>query len=289
MRAHRHDSRGFTFVELLVTIALLGVVVSALLATMHRTRGEAERIENLVEQRQQARAAVQLLERDVRMSGSGWGRLPVVISVNGAPDTIYAITPGFVAGVNSSDSLMIMGAWSANTTIQAAMPNPSSTLKVNDTSGFSDGDLVVISDGTSANMFEVTGVNGSASTLQHNPASPYNPPGGFSQWPQGGYGVGTQVFKVEIISYRVDPTSYRRPALVRRPFRGTEQIVAYDVDRFQVWYRMQDGTMTRSPGQGAAAVTSIDRVRPMVYTRLTDKTRPAFVDSLWAEVQPRTF
>jgi hypothetical protein len=259
------------------------------MVTLNRTRGEADRVESLVEQRQQARAAVQLLERDVRMSGSGWGRLPVVISVNGVPDTIYAITPGPVPGINSSDSLMIMGAWSAYTTIAEAMPTPSSNLKVDDLTGFADGDLVVISDGTSANMFEVTGVSPSSGHLQHNPASTYNPPGGFSQWPQGGYGVGAQVFKVEILSYRVDATKYRRPALVRRPFRGVDQIVAYDVDRFQVWYRMQDGTMTRSPGFGAQAVTAIDKVRPIVYTRLTDKTRPAYVDSLWAEVQPRTF
>lgn len=286
---HPARERGFTLVEMLITAALLVLVVSVLLGTFHRTQREAERIANLVETRQSARSAVQLLERDVRMSGSGWGRTPVVISLNGVPDTLFALTPGPGAGPNSSDSLLIMGAWSASSPLSGSMPNPSSILKVQDTNGFASGDMVVISDGTSANMFEVTGVNSSSGHLQHNPSSPWNPPGGFSQWPNGGYGVGAQVFKVNILSYRVDSTSYRRPALVRREFRGSSEIVAYDVDRFQVWYRMQDGTSTRSPAMGAASVVSIDKVRPIVYTRLTDKWRPVFVDSVWAEVQPRTF
>ncbi|MEO5616180.1 MAG: prepilin-type N-terminal cleavage/methylation domain-containing protein [Candidatus Eisenbacteria bacterium] len=281
--------RGFTLVEMLITTALLVLVVSVLLGTLHRTQGEAERIETLVETRQSARAAVQLLERDVRMSGSGWGRTPVVISFNGAADTLFAITPGPGAGPNTSDSLLIMGAWSASSPLAATMPNPSSNLKVEDVTGFAAGDMVVISDGTSAHMFEVTGVNASSGHLQHNPSSPWNPPGGFSPWPNGGYGAGAQVFKVNILSYQVDSTSYRRPALVRREFRGSPEIVAYDVDRFQVWYRMQDGSNTRSPGLGAAAVVSIDKVRPIIYTRLTDRWRPVFVDSVWAEVRPRTF
>jgi prepilin-type N-terminal cleavage/methylation domain-containing protein len=281
--------RGFTLVEMLITAALLVLVVSVLMGTLNRTQGEADRIENLVETRQSARSAVQLLERDVRMSGSGWGRTPVVISLNGVPDTLFALTPGPGAGANSNDSLLIMGAWSASSPLAAAMPNPSSILKVQDTNGFAEGDMVVISDGTSAHMFEVTGVNSSSGHLQHNPASPYNPPGGFSVWPNGGYGTGAQVFKVNILSYQIDSTSYRRPALVRREFRGSPEIVAYDVDRFQVWYRMQDGTNTRAPALGAASVVSIDKVRPIIYTRLTDKWRPVFVDSVWAEVQPRTF
>jgi len=285
----RRGESGFTLVELLITAALLVLVVSVALGTLNRTKDEAQRIETLVETRQSARAAVQLLERDVRMSGSGWGRTPVVVSFNGSPDTIFAITPGPGSGPASNDSLMIMGAWAASTTIASSMPNPSSILKVDDVTGFADGDMVVISDGTSAHMFEVTGVNASAGTLQHNPASPWNPPGGFSPWPNGGYGVGAQVFKIDMLSYRVDSTSYRRPALVRRAFRGSPEVVAYDVDRFQVWYRMQDGTVTRAPALGAASVVSIDKVRPIIYTRLTDRWRPVFIDSVWAEVQPRTF
>jgi prepilin-type N-terminal cleavage/methylation domain-containing protein len=285
----RSSQTGFTLIEMLIVMTLLAVVVGALFGTLNRTRGEAERVGTLVEKRQSARAAMQLLERDVRMAGSGWGSAPVIVSYNGAPDTFYAITPGPVGGPGSSDSVTIMGAWAASTTIRAGMPNPSAILKVDDTAWFTDGDLVVISDGTHANMLEVTGVNSSAGTIQHNPSSPYNPPGGFSQWPVGGYGTGSQVFKIDILSYRVDSTTYKRPALVRRPFRGTQSVVAYDVDKFQVWYRLQDGTETRAPGIGVASAATLDKVRPVITLRLKDRTRPTYSDSVWAEVQPRAF
>jgi len=282
--------QGFTLLELLIALTLLTVVLAAVFGTFNRTRGEADRVGSLVEKRQSARAAVQLLERDVRMSGSGWGRMPVVVSISGSPDTFYAITPGPVPGANSSDSLMIMGAWAASTTVSALMPNPSSTLKVADATGFSPNDLVVISDGVTANMMQITAVNSSSGTLQHNPSSIYNPPGGFSQWPPGGYGVGAQVYKIDILSYKVDSTTYKRPALVRRAFGGAPSVVAYDVDKFQVWYQMEDGSETRSPGvAGAAATATIDKVRPVISLKLVDRTRPTYVDSVWAEVQPRSF
>ncbi len=288
MNSPRSGQSGFTLLEMLVVMVLLAVVLGGLFGTLNRTKGEADRVGTLVEKRQSARAAVQLLERDLRMAGSGLGGVPVSASYNGTALTFAAVTPGPVGGPNSCDSVLIMGAWAASTVTTASMPSASSILKVADVTGFAGGDLVIITDGTSANLFEVTNVNASSSNLQHNPASPYNLPGG-RQWPSGGYGTGSQVFKVDLLSYRVDSTSYKRPALVRRAFRQPQSVVAYDIDKFQVWYHMQNGTDTRSPSIGVAAASTIDKVRPVVTLRLKDRTRPTYSDSVWAEVQPRTF
>lgn len=290
MNARRSTQSGFTLIEMLLVMVLLAVVLGAVFGTMNRTKGEADRVGTLVEKRQTARAGVQLLERDLRMAGSGLGGAPINISFNGAPQVLYAITPGPVSGANSSDSVLIMGAWAASTVTTAVMPISSSILKVADVTGFASGDLVVITDGVTANMMEVTSTNSSSSTLQHNPASPYNQPGGFnSSWPAGGYSTGSQVYKIELLSYRVDSTSYKRPALVRRAFRQTPSVVAYNVDQFQVWYHMQNGTDTRSPVISPGAASGIDKVRPVITLRLKDRTRPTYSDSVWAEVQPRTF
>jgi prepilin-type N-terminal cleavage/methylation domain-containing protein len=275
---------GFTLIEMMLAVALLGGLLVTLFLAMFRTQSEATRITTLVEQRQSSRAAIQLVERDVRMSGSGWGRIALNVSFNGSPLTYYAVTPGPGAGAN--DSIQIIGAWAASTTITDPMPNPSANIKVADPTGFSNGDLVVITNGSTAHMFECTAVNTSSNTIQHNPSSPYNNAGGHSNWPASGYGPGSQVFKINILSYKVDSTTYRRPALIRRDMGSAPAVVAYDVDRFQVWYRMQDGTLTRNPTGGVAL---IDRVRPILFTKLKDRTRPTYVDSLWAEVQPRTF
>ena len=291
MKTPRSSQSGFTLLEMLVTMVILAVVLGGVFGTMNRSRGEADRIGTLVEKRQSARAAVQLLERDLRMAGSGLGGVPINISFNNAPQTLYAITPGPVAGPNSCDSVLIMGAWAASTVTTSPMPNPSAILKVADVTGFASGDLVVIIDptGAAANMMEVTSTNASSSTLQHNPSSPYNLPGGFNGWPAGGYPSGSQVLKIDLLSYRVDATSYKKPALVRRAFRQAPSVVAYDVDQFQVWYHMQNGSDTRAPVITQGAASGIDKVRPVITLRLKDRTRPTYSDSLWAEVQPRTF
>lgn len=290
MKTPRSSQSGFTLLEMLVTMVLLAVVLGAVFGTLNRSKGEADRVGTLVEKRQSARAAVQLLERDLRMAGSGLGGTAINISFNGAPQTLYAITPGPVSGPTSCDSVLIMGAWAASTVTTSPMPISSSILKVADVTGFASGDLVVITDGTVANMMEITSTNVSSSTLQHNPASPYNQPGGFnSSWPAGGYAPGSQVLKIDLLSYRVDATSYKKPALVRRAFRQAPSVVAYDVDQFQVWYHMQNGSDTRSPVIAQGAASGIDKVRPVITLRLKDRTRPTYSDSLWAEVQPRTF
>ena len=269
----------------MVALAVMTVVLGAVLMTFFRTSHQAERITDVADMRQSARTAVQLMEREVRMAGSGWGRLQVFGNTStGLPDTLAAVSPGF-GGATGNDSLKLVGAWQASTRIATGMPNASSILKVDDVTGFADGDLVIITDGSSAHMFQVTGVNASSENLQHNPSSPYNSPGGHSNWPIGGYGVGASVFKISITSYSFDATSYRRPALIRHEYGRPPQVVAYNVNGFHTWYELQDGTWTRSP----ANLSSIDKVAPAVLTRVTDSRLPALTDSVWAAVQPRTF
>jgi type II secretory pathway pseudopilin PulG len=273
-----------TLIEVVIAVSLLSVVVLIVMGTLHRTNSEAVRMHDLVEARQSAREAVQLLERDIRMSGSGWGRIPVN-AWNGGLDTLYAIQPG--PGAGADDSLQVVGAWSASTSLSSAMPFSTSTLAVANVAGFAPNDMIVLTDGSTAHLFQVTGVT--ASNLDHTSSSPWNPTvsPGFANWPAGGYGAGARVYKVTIVSYAVDSTNFRRPALTRREFGGQPQVVAYDVNQFQVWYRMQDSSMTRSPSLTGAI--QIDKVRPIVFTRLVTPNRPTYVDSLWSEIQPRTF
>ena len=113
----------------------------------------------------------------------------------------------------------------------------------------------------------------------------YNVAGGHSQWPVGGYPVGSQVYKITRATYLYDSTSYRRPSIVRREFGGTPQIVAYDVNGLHVSYQLQDGTVTRNP----VNLSLIDKVIPAVLTRVTDSRLATLRDSVYAIICPRTF
>ncbi len=276
---------GFTLIEIMVSLTVLGLVLVAVFSTFFRSQSAGQTMTASVNLRQGARAAIQLLERELRMAGSGWGRVQVEIWYDTATDSIFAVRPG--PGAGTCDSVTIVGGWDAMTTLSAAMPNSSSILKVVSTTGFVQGDLCVVTNGQSAHLFQLTQLNSSAGTLQHNPSSPYNPPGGVNlrAWPAGGYGVGSQVYKISWVTYAVDSMGYGRPSLVRRALGGATQLVAYDISRFEVRYQMQDSTLTRAPDD----CSMIDEIIPVIWTLQAVPGRPARSDSVWAAVRPRTF
>lgn len=275
---------GYGLVELIVTMTLMAVVLGAAYYAFFRCQDTARRMTRIVEAGQNARAAVQLLERELRMAGSGWGRIPVNGSFNGAPLTKYAVVPAY-GGPGGNDSLVVLGGWNASTTLRAPMPNASAILKCVSVQGFRDGDFAVISNGSAAHLFQVTGVQSPPEDLQHNPSSAYNSPGGHSDWPAGGYGTEARVYRTTWVTYVVDSLTFREPCLVRMEQGGVPQVVATDVIEFQVWYQLQDGILTRDP----ADLMLIDKIRPVIRTRVTSPGRPATVDSTWALVRPRTF
>lgn len=110
---------------------------------------------------------------------------PVVITDGGAgnPDTI-TIMYG-----NGSERVV-------PATLSKSMPQPSSELEVDNPQGFSDnpGDLILMVNGSTCAMMQVTQVQTSAGHLQHNSGSsaPYNPAGGGSLLPA--FPAGSQVY-----------------------------------------------------------------------------------------------
>ncbi len=290
---HRIHERGFGLIELMVSLAVIALLMLAMFAAFFHSSDEQDRMSRLVEFRQSARASVQLFERDLRMAGSGWGRSQVRVW-NGADQIWYAMDPGPGAGPN--DSISIFGAWAAQTFDTTAMTFATTPITVASAAGFAVNDLIVISDrgGATWNLFQITGISGN--TLQHASSSIYNTTAALPVgWPLGGYPKGSLVYKASRLTYRVDSLNFGRPCLVRQEFNGQPQAVAYDLNRFQVWYRMQDSTLTRDPMAWGAANgfangrDYIAEVQPRIIVRVTGRNRPTLLDSVWAEVRPRTF
>lgn len=279
-----HPVAGFSLTELMITVLVLGIVMVAVFAAFLRSQRAAERVTAIAEARQGARAAVQLLERDVRMAGSGWGRIPVQGCNGGAPLTLYSINPGYNAS-SRCDSLLMVGGWDVMTTLRAAMATAADPIAVNSAAGFAAGDLCVVTNGVSAHLFQVTLVQSSPAVLQHDTSSPFNVAGGHLGWPAGGYGVSAQVYRTSWVSYRVDSTTYRRPCLVRWQLGGAPEMVAYNIYAFHIRYLLQDGTWTRNP----ADLSMVDKIVPVVETRPARAGQVVIADSVWAAIRPRTF
>ena len=285
MKAQRslHPTRhaGYGLVEMMITLTIMTVVLGVVFFALNRSQRQTTRLTNVAEERQMARTAIQLLEREARMAGSGWGRT----AINGNGFTLHAINPKF-GGLAKSDSLTMVGAWQANTTLTAAMTTSSTAFTVSNATGFKANDLVLITDkdGRTADLFQVTSIN--ASVISHATSSSYNDAGGRSNFPpSGGYPAGSPLYKVTMSTYYFDSTTYHRPALMRSEVGQSPQIVAYNVNGFHVWYQLQDGSWTRNPTD----LSLIDEVVPSVLTRVTATRMPTLTDSVWAAVRPRTF
>ena len=276
--------RGFTLIELLISLTVVALVLGAVFFTFFRAQANAQRMNALIESRQNARAACQLIERETRMAGSGWGRKEVNVYQSGSTFLLTPVDAGY--DPSRSDTLGLVGAFAGtSTTLASAMTSPTSSMLVQSIAGFSDSDLVVVTDGSTAHMFRVTGLQTGPDQLLHAPSSPWNPSGSFTNWPLGGYGIGSDVYKATWVQYRFDSTGFSRPSLVRIEDGGAPQVVAQTVKAFYVYYLMQDGTVTRSP----SSWTMVDKVRPVVKVSYTDANHQTVTDSVWAIAKPRTY
>ena len=289
--AARPNGHGFGLIEFMIALVVGMLVLGSIMSTYFHTSNQAQRLTRVADQRQNARTAIQLIEREIRMAGSGWGRVDIFCNDGaGTADTLRAVNPGHSSAAGN-DSLVLVGAWQATTVLAAAMPSPTSAVTVTSTAAFSDGDLFILTNSRTgkAHMLMCTGVPNST-TLNHGTTSPFNTSDAghlTNTWPaSGGYAATvTSVYKATITSYYYDATSFRKPALMRHEYGQAPQVVAYDVDGFRVWYQLQDGTWTRYPPN----MTSVDKVAPVVFTKVNDPRLASLRDSVWAAVQPRTF
>src|SRR2546428_1023304 len=146
MNARSHE-RGYSLLEVMVALTLATVLAVAAFTVFFNSQRAAGRVTKVIENRQNSRTAIQLLERDLRMAGSGWGRENVEGCYNGAPLTISSIQPGYGGDDASSDTLGIIGAWDQATTLSAPMTASSSALQVASVAGFAANDLFIVPDG----------------------------------------------------------------------------------------------------------------------------------------------
>jgi type IV pilus assembly protein PilW len=198
-RGARGRQRGMSLVEILVAMAigLIGmlVITQAYIATDKFNRS------TLGESGAQTNGTVALftLARDVRMAGYGmsnaaafgcgkinWYYDPNYSTNLGGtlPDITLAplyitVTPGQpdqITTMYSTSTRPVPG------TLSQTMPAASSELNVDGTTGYAEGDLVVLVNQTGAvscTMAQISHVQPIAAKLQHNPGidAPYNPPG----------------------------------------------------------------------------------------------------------------
>jgi type II secretory pathway pseudopilin PulG len=236
MLRRQQEIRGISLVEVLIALALTGIVTSAVLkayVTQHKNymiQGDITTIQ------QNARASVDEMSRQLRMAGYALPLgLPALVSADTDPDSVT---------VTYHDD-------GCDTYLAAAMAGPSADLMcAADVSCFYDGQWVYIfePDSGGGEFFEVTAVQTSTMALQHTTTSLAK-----------AYSAGAVVLSLLRVQYYVDNTDTTHPNLMIKLPGKPAQVYAEDISDLQFRYRLQDGSIVDVP-------VAIEDVREVLIT-----------------------
>ncbi len=230
------DQGGFTLVELLVTMAVLGLVLAAVFGVYMTGTTIGLTGENKAEAQQAARAAA-LMEEDVRLLGLGCPSAgcppPAVAPLAGCPPPaqgqIICATPtaaAFWADLTNTSTTLTLNVNVGDTVLNVTAPG-----------GFAVGDTVYLNNGTQFARHTVAAISNNNKTITVNPAIACPPPAPGTActapaplaFPQG-----AQVGRARLIIYSWNAVTQ---TLSKDPGDGTGlQPLATGIQAFQLTY-----------------------------------------------------
>ena len=152
LNAVRRDERGFTLTELLITVAILGLVMAAVLGVQLTTQTMFSRGENQAEAQQSARVAM-LMEEDLRMVGYG-------CPDQGCPTPPPGGAKQAIPAASTTSITFWADTLNASTTLSAAVAAGAVTLPVVDASGIAANDRIYLTNGDTWETRVVTAKTG---------------------------------------------------------------------------------------------------------------------------------
>lgn len=200
---HNRDcSKGFSLIEILVGMTLGLLTVLIIMQAFSVFENQKRTTTAASDAQENGLMAVVQLEQDIRNAGAGLADSAAfncstifsyyasgsstTIPAPGMPSSAMAPVTITDGGATGSDTVTMMRGTeflgSIPATITDSMPQPSSELNVSRTTGFTDGNLILVSQGGNCTVMQVSQVQGSALKIQHNPASSgpsYNPAASF--------------------------------------------------------------------------------------------------------------
>jgi len=199
----KNREEGFTLIELLVAMALALVVIAALSSTFVIQQKTYNTQEQIAEMTQNARAATDMMTREIRMTGYGTpGNATSDLSswIDWVSGVTFGSGPIFIetgAGALGSDIIHIAACFGENemtTTLTANASSTDTSITVADGAKLNTSNKKLISINGMESAI-VTGISGNSLTIDTDPTT------SGSQGLKNGYQSGDSVCIVKVISY----------------------------------------------------------------------------------------
>lgn len=271
---------GFGLIELMIAMTLGLVLLGGIGYVFIGSSGAFRTTDNLSRIQENARYALDVMSRDIRMAGYvGCGNIAsmTVKTIAKAPVPQMTVGNALIGYDNGTgwtnptsitraagDVLSIMGAFSSGANLVGNLIPSNSNIQVNgNADGFKQGDVLVVTNCTNADVFKVTNSPGSSGTVTLTHANSSNMGNRV-----GNYGSDAFVMRVDQYSYFIGNTPIipvTRPVSVRALYRvgldGTAEELVEHVHDMQMRYGLDtnaDGTVdsySSTPGTWTQVVS----------------------------------
>ena len=285
----RKRQSGISLVEVMIAM-LIGLILMSGVVQVFTSARLTNRVHEATARMQETgRMALEVISRDVRMADF-WGCAAditnVVNNLDSGGSGFIDFQSGGIAGTDGGsgapDTLILRGGENGGLQVEPPYgPQASANLKVAANNGLSQGDILMVSDCQSADVFQLTNSNpGNTGTLVHNTGNTVSP-GNYNATnpgcPGGGnahclskvYGADANIFNVSQTSYFIGTGSEGEPAL----FRNGEEYLD-GVEDLQILYGEDTtGSGTANyfvPANQVADMEQVVSIRFAVVTRSYD-------------------
>mgnify|MGYP000521139313 CR=1 FL=1 len=274
----KHNQKGMTLIEIMVSLLIGAFLIGGVIKIFTNTHQTYRVQENLSRIQESGRFAMEFMTRDIRMADF-WGCVDVSQIENKLkPSAIFDLYASGIAGSDDdnggndgdadndenangiwdgTDIITLRGASAVGIGIETQPTNNAAALKVKNNSGLEVNDIVLISNCSAGDIFQLSNITANASAgfedFIHNtggnssigdPDFPGNATAKLEAKKEvdatgpldGLYGVDSNIYKMQMINYRIGISVSGAPALFRSINTGSFQTLIEGVEDMQILY-----------------------------------------------------
>lgn len=260
MTTYKTHQKGMTLIELLIAMAISTVLLGGLVEVYVGSKQSYNLAEESSRLQENGRFAIDILTREIR-NADFWGclRKPSesgslynnLDTTNAAYDPSQHEFGESVAGVDGGgdapDSISFGGAYGKGINVTQQMVQSSGVIMVNNDNGLEQGDIIILSDCSRGDIFQVSNANpGGTGTVVHNTGA-VTAPGNVSDPSITGcnganahclskvYGTDAQVYETRRVGYDIQPGASGANGLFRTENGQSNEIIE-NVENMQILY-----------------------------------------------------